>query len=278
MNVWPFARRDRRTYGADAVVTGAGSGIGRAFAIELSRRDGRVVCADIDIGSAQQTSTLITSKGGDAIAIQCDVADARQVLDLANVAEGWFGNSVSLMINNAGIGTGGTVVGETPLDDWYRTIEVNLWGVIHGCHVLAPRLRERGSGGIINVASAASFGAGPRMAAYNVSKAGVLSLSETLAAELSGTGVTITVLCPTLVKTNINDNTAITESAAQLADTLMKWIGSSPQSIAQTTLDAHDRGQLHVMPQLDAKVAWQLKRLAPGAFTRALGVIERIAS
>ncbi|NMN99176.1 SDR family NAD(P)-dependent oxidoreductase [Antrihabitans stalactiti] len=278
MHVWPFPRPDRRTYGADAVVTGAGSGIGRAFAVELSRRGGRVVCADIDATSARETSTLIRSEGGEALDIECDVADASQVLNLADASEQWLESPVSLVINNAGIGTGGNVIGETPLIDWQRTIDINLLGVIHGCHVFTPRLRAYGSGGIINVASAASFGAAPRMAAYNVSKAGVLALSETLAAELSGAGVAVTVLCPTLVKTNINDNAAITESAAHLATTLMKLIGSSPESIVRTTLDAHDRGQLHVMPQLDAKVAWQLKRLAPGTYTRALGLIERVAN
>ena len=111
------------------------------------------------------------------------------------------------MINNAGVGAGGAAIGDAPLDDWVWTLGINLWGPIHGCHVFTPILREAGPShaprGIINVASAAAFGAAPGMAAYNVSKAGVLSLSETLAAELSGTAVKVTVLCPTFVKTNI---------------------------------------------------------------------------
>lgn len=99
---------------------------------------------------------------------------------------------------------------------------------------------------------------------------------ETLAAELSGTGVTVTVLCPTFVKTNIVDNPRIEESAATLAANLMKWTGVSPESVARTTLDAHDRGQLYVLPQLDAKILWQLKRTMPGTFTHAMGLIQRI--
>ena len=89
------------------------------------------------------------------------------------------------------------------------------------------------------------------MGAYNVSKAGVLALSETLSAELSGTGVGVTVLCPTFVKTNIVDNPYIEESAAKLAANLMKWTGVSPENLVERkTLDANDHGQLHVLPRL----------------------------
>ena len=263
----------RRTAGADAVVTGAGSGIGRAFACEIAKRGGRVVCADIDDVSAKETADMI---GARALSLVCDVSDGEAVAALADAAEDWFGRSVDIVVNNAGIGAGGVVVGEMSMDLWRRTIDVNLWGVVHGCHVFAPRMRAAGRGGIVNVASAASFAAAPRMAAYNVSKAGVLALSETLAAELSGTGVAVTVLCPTFVKTNIVNPDTIDDAAAALATAAMKWVGVSPESVARAALDALDRGQLHVVPQLDAKLIWQTKRLVPATYTRALGVIERI--
>ena len=157
---------------------------------------------------------------------------------LAKEAQAWFGGPPTLVINNAGVGAGGTPIGETDIDDWNWVLGINLWGPIHGCHVFAPILREAGQpAGIINVASAAAFGAAPGMAAYNVSKAGVLSLSETLAAELSGTGVNVTVLCPTFVKTNIVDAGRITDKSTQLADRLMRWTGFSPQRVARTCLD-----------------------------------------
>ena len=263
-----------RTARADAVVTGAGSGIGRAFALEIARRGGRVVCADIDDVAAKKTAEKI---GDRAVPHVCDVGDADAVVELADAAERWFGRPADLVVNNAGIGAGGVVIGEMGLDLWRKTIDVNLWGVVHGCHVFAPRMRAAGRGGIINVGSAASFAAAPRMAAYNVSKAAVLALSETLAAELSGTGVGVTVLCPTFVRTNIVNPDTIGEAAARLATTAMKWTGVSPDSVARSALDGLDRGQLHVVPQLDAKVIWQAKRLLPATYTRALGVVERIA-
>lgn len=263
----------RRSARADAVVTGAGSGIGRAFAAEIARRGGRVVCADIDDVRATETADLI---GESALPWLCDVADADAVATMADAAQDWFGKPADVLVNNAGIGAGGVVIGELPMDLWRRTIDINLWGVIHGCHVFAPRMRAVGRGGIINVGSAASFAAAPRMAAYNVSKAGVLALSETLAAELSGTGVGVTVLCPTFVKTNIIDPRTSDERAVQVATAAMKWTGVSPDSVAGAALDALDRGQLHVVPQLDAKLIWQAKRLVPATYTRALGVVERI--
>ena len=85
-------------------------------------------------------------------------------------------------------------------------------------------------------------------------------------------------LCPTFVKTNIANNPQIEESAARLATNLMRWTGISPDQVARTTLNAHDRGQIYVVPQLDAKILWQLKRALPGPFTRALGLVERMAS
>jgi len=270
---------------ARAVVTGAASGIGQAFAVELARRGSTVVVSDIDMVGAKRTVDLITDHGGKAAAVHCDVSRLEQVRALAEAAEDFFGAPPTLVVNNAGVGAGGPLIGDTPIDDWRWTLGINLWGPIHGCHVFAPILREearKGNGshraGIINVASAASFGAAPRMAAYNVSKAGVLSLSETLAAELAGTGVHVSVLCPTFVKTNIVDNGRINERSSTAASTLMRWTGMSSAKVARICLDTHDRGGLYVLPQLDAKIGWQIKRTVPGLYTRAVGLLERVGS
>lgn len=265
---------------ASAVVTGAGSGIGAAFAAELGRRGGAVVCSDIDQAAAQQTADVITEHGGKAIAIHCDVSRFDEVHALAEQSQAWFAAAPTLVINNAGVGAGGAAIGDALLDDWAWTLGINLWGPIHGCHVFTPILRDvepsRTPRGIINVASAAAFGAAPGMAAYNVSKAGVLSLSETLAAELAGTPVRVTVLCPTFVKTNILESGRISEQSSELAAKLMRWTGLSAEKVARSCLDAHDRGELYCMPQFDAKVGWNIKRLAPQAYTRTAGLLSRI--
>ena len=273
-----FGSSRKRSRDAAAVITGAGSGIGAAFAVELARRGGRVVCSDIDETSARATADAIVDAGGEALATRCDVGAVDDVTGLAAVAGDWFDGPPTLVINNAGVGAGGTAIGEAPLDDWHWVLGINLWGPIHGCHVFAPILKEAGYGGIINVASAAAFGAAPGMAAYNVSKAGVLSLSETLAAELSGTGVAVTVLCPTFVKTNIVDAGRITTKSTHVADRLMRWTGFSPDRVARSCLDTLDRGGLYCMPQPDARIGWGVKRFVPTVYTRAAGLTTRVTT
>lgn len=263
------------SYGADAVVTGAGSGIGRAFAIEIARRGGRVVCADISLERAEETVRLLASAGS-GYAVQCDVADRSQVEDLALFAELEFGGAPTVVINNAGVGIGGQPVGNVGLENWNWALSINLWGVIHGCETFVPQLRAAGRGGVINVASAAGFAAAPAMGPYNVGKAGVMSLSETLAAELSGTGVRVSVLCPTFVKTNVAVDGRITAKSSELAQKLMRWTGFSPERVAVGTLDAFDKGRLYVVPQLDAKAIWLAKRLAPALYARGAGLLNRL--
>lgn len=268
----------KRSHGARAVVTGAGSGIGAAFAAELHRRGGQILCSDIDEDAAHATARAITELGGRATAVRCDVSGISDVERLAEKAQTWFDGPPTLVINNAGVGAGGQPIGEVPLDDWHWVLDVNLWGPIHGCHVFTPLLRDAGYGGVINVASAAAFGAAPGMAAYNVSKAGVLSLSETLAAELSGSGVNVTVLCPTFVKTNIVESGRISTQSTHRAQRLMKWTGFSPQRVARMCLDTHDRGGLYCMPQPDARIGWGIKRFTPTVYTRAVGLTTRVTN
>jgi NAD(P)-dependent dehydrogenase (short-subunit alcohol dehydrogenase family) len=278
--IGPFRRSNKVSHNALAVVTGAGSGIGAAFATELARRGGRVVCSDINEVAAEKTASAITGNGGDAIAIPCDVTQFDDVSKLAAQSESWLGDAPTLVINNAGVGSGGAPIGELPLDDWHWVLGINLWGPIHGCHVFAPILRTAEPSnrprGIINVASAAAFGAVPSMAAYNVSKAGTLSLSETLAAELSGTAVKVTVLCPTFVKTNIIESGRIPDRTTQFANKIMRWTGLSAEKVARVCLDNHDRGELYCMPQIEAKIGWNIKRLVPGTYTRGMGLVSRV--
>ena len=277
----PFGSSPKRSHGAAAVITGAGSGIGAAFATELARRGSRVVCSDVDEASSRATADAIAATGGHATSVRCDVSRIEDVQHLAEEAQAWFDGPPSLVINNAGVGAGGAPIGEIELDDWNWVLGINLWGPINGCQVFTPILRNASQpGGIINVASAAAFGAAPGMAAYNVSKAGVLSLSETLAAELSGTGIDVTVLCPTFVKTNIlisgGKSGAISARSTQLADRLMRWTGFSPERIARTCLDTNDRGGLYCMPQPDARIGWGIKRFTPTVYTRAVGLTNRV--
>jgi NAD(P)-dependent dehydrogenase (short-subunit alcohol dehydrogenase family) len=279
--IGPFGKSPKVSHNSRAVVTGAGSGIGAAFAVELAKRGGRVVCSDIDEVAAKRTVSAVTDHGGEGVAIACDVTQLGDVHELAAQSQSWFGAAPTLVINNAGVGSGGAPIGELSIEDWQWVLSINLWGPIHGCHVFAPILRSAEPTniprGIINVASAAAFGAAPSMAAYNVSKAGALSLSETLAAEMSGSGVRVTALCPTFVKTNILESGRLSNETNQFAHKIMRWTGISADKVARTCLDAHDRGDLYCMPQLEAKIGWSIKRLVPGTYTRAIGLVARVS-
>lgn len=261
---------------AAAIITGAGSGIGRSFAYEVVRRGGQVICADIDEARAQQVASSLQALGGKAISRQCDVGDAAHMASLSDQAENLLGRPVTLVINNAGVGLGGAI-GEVSLDDWHWCMNVNLWGVIHGCHFFVPRLRDLGYGGIINVASAAAFGAAPEMSTYNVTKAGVLALSETLAAELTGTGVRVTALCPTVVPTNIVNDGRLPESRRKMAHAAMtRFALTTADKVARQTLDALDRGELYMLPQIDGRLAWRFKRMTPRLYARTVGEVYRL--
>ncbi|SDW01229.1 SDR family NAD(P)-dependent oxidoreductase [Marinobacter mobilis] len=263
---------------ANAVVTGAGSGIGRAFALEIGRRGGAVLCSDIVLAAAEETAALVRQRGGQAWACHCDVSDLDQVEAMACRADEVLPAPVDLVINNAGVGVGGTPIGEVAIDDWHWTLGINLWGVIHGSHVFVPRLRKAGRGGIINVASTAGFSAAPLMGPYNVTKAGALALTETLAAELAGSGVAVTALCPTLVKTNINANGRIVGDSSRLFDRLMARFGMSAERVVNDALNALDRGDLYVMPQFDARMIWRAKRLVPRTYAMGTGLINRFGA
>ncbi|MBL7252647.1 SDR family NAD(P)-dependent oxidoreductase [Alloalcanivorax sp. C16-2] len=260
---------------ARAVVTGAGSGIGRAFALQLARRGGRVVCADLDADAAEATAAAIRDQGGEALMVACDVSRLEQVEALAERAAEWFGEEPDLVINNAGVGAGGKRIGDIPMEDWHWVMGVNMWGVIHGCHVFAPRLRGLSRAGIINVCSTASFAAAPSMGPYNASKAAVLAVSETLAAESAGSGLKVTALCPTVVKTNIFTSGRIDDSVTPLMNRWVSLTGVSAEGVVRTTLKALDKGRLYVLPQIDARLIWRAKRYVPALYARGAGLLSR---
>lgn len=266
------------SHNAAAVVTGAGSGIGKAFAIELARRGGRVVCSDINVQSVQSTVEVILQEGGQALAVGCDVTKLKNVQSLAADAEKWLNGPIDLVINNAGVGIGGSPIGEIPIKDWKWVVDINMWGVVYGCHVFAPLLRKQSKGAIINVCSTASFAAAPLMGPYNLTKAAVLALSETLSAELAGTGVSVTALCPTFVKTNIVADGRISSSQSNAAKALLERTGVTPESIVKTTLKGLDKKQLYVLPQIDARIIWRIKRIAPISYSRGTKIIGKMAA
>ena len=251
---------------AACVVTGAGSGFGRHVSLALATRGARIVVSDVNQESLAETAEMVRGKGGTAIAMACDVRDAAQVEAIVQRSKKEWG-AVDVLVNNAGVAVVGPV-GTVSLEDWKLEVDINLWGVIYGCHFAVPIMREQGRGWILNVASAAGLIAPPEMGPYNVTKAGVVALSETLKGELDGTGVLASALCPTFFRTNIHKaqrgSSELKDKASNLVEN-SKW---SADEIAAIALRGLERGQLYIIPQTDGKVAWGMKRVFGGGFPR----------
>jgi len=255
--------------GARAVITGAGSGFGRALALELGARGGSLVLSDIEPKTADETARLARARGAASVTVlACDVTKLEDVEALAAACEG----TIDLVVNNAGVSSGG-FVGDLPMEDWRWTLEVDLFGVIHGCHVFVPLLKKQGSGHVLNVASAAGLLCAPRMAAYNAAKAGVIAISETLATELIGTGVGVTVLCPTFFKTDIvNAGRFADPETRKLADMLMSR-GRPVEEVVLAALESVERDELYAVPMADARWLWRFKRALPSVYRVLTGKV-----
>jgi NAD(P)-dependent dehydrogenase (short-subunit alcohol dehydrogenase family) len=251
------------------VVTGAGSGLGRALCLELARRQARVLAADIDLLSAQETVRLVEQAGGQGLAVTCDVTRPEQVEELANTAEATWGG-VDLVVNNAGVASAG-LIGEVALEEWRRVIEVNLYGVVHGCHTFVPRFKRQGSGHVLNIASAAGLVYSANFGPYGASKAAVVALSESLACELAGTGVGVTVACPTFFRTRIVEQGYFPNERMRAAtQKLLDRASLSAEGVARACLEAVEHNTLYAIPMADGRWMWRLRRLSPTAFVRLM--------
>jgi NAD(P)-dependent dehydrogenase (short-subunit alcohol dehydrogenase family) len=195
--------------GRVAVITGAGSGLGREFANEAARLDMKLVLADVDAHALEQATSALQAGGADVLAMVCDVRKAAHVEELADAAMIRY-DGVHLLFNNAGVGTAG-LVWEYTEADWEWVLGVNLWGVIHGVRVFTPLMLDAArrdpdyEGHIVNTASMAGLLVPPVMGPYNVSKHAVVALSETLYHDLRLVDATVkaSVLCPYFVPTAI---------------------------------------------------------------------------
>jgi NAD(P)-dependent dehydrogenase (short-subunit alcohol dehydrogenase family) len=264
-------------------ITGAGSGIGRATAVEFARnRATTVVVTDIDEGAARDTMALIRGKAGLAHAYHLDVTDPDEwehVVDTVCASHG----VPDVLVNNAGIAVSGSFFDHTPAD-WDRQIGVNLFGVVHGCRTVGQRMVDRGRGGhIVNIASAAAYTPVPVLPAYCVSKAGVKMLSECLRSELAPHGIGVTAICPGFINTNIGANgTAVglgdeqVERGKRLLERVQEIDARLPVHVADPrevalAVKAAVRLDLSVVPvRPESWLGYTLSRLSPGLARRTM--------
>lgn len=246
-----------------AVITGAGGGLGRAFALNLARRGARIVVSDIDGQAAERTAAEVRDAGGEAAAVACDVRVFADVEGLAHLAEARFGG-VDLLVNNAGVAVSGKIGTVSPAD-WKWVLDINVLGVAHGLEAFMPRFQAQGSGYVVNVASAAGLISTSNLGPYNTSKAAVVAMSETLAAETRGTNIHVTVLCPTFFQTNImNSGRGTTDAASQrVVKKLMERSKLQADDVARIALEHVERNELFCVPMADGRMMWRIKRAMP---------------
>jgi NAD(P)-dependent dehydrogenase (short-subunit alcohol dehydrogenase family) len=248
-----------RTFGGKvAVVTGGGSGIGRALALALAREGARVVVADVDEAAAAETVRLVATTGADGLAVPVDVADRGQVESLADRVFDRYG-ATHVLCNNAGVVVHGALQSAT-WEDWQWVVGVNLWGVVHGLLAFVPRMIAGGEGGhVVNTASMAGLIASQGLGVYNTTKYAVVGLSETLAKDLRPHRIGVTVVCPMGVATRIreagrNRPAALRNASGGPAGSELTLIGRTlaPDEVAAQTLAAVRAGALYVITHDEA--------------------------
>lgn len=261
----------------NAVVTGAGSGLGRALAIRLASDGWSVGIGDVDAAGAQETSRMVRQAGGAVAVSVFDVRDSEEFESAVRTLAGELG-PVALLINNAGIAVAG-LTGDVDPADWRRALEINVMGCVNGCHVAVPMMKENGGGHIVNVASAAGYVCLPEMGPYNVSKAAVIALSETLRSEVSPYGIGVTVACPTFFNTGLAGAMVYTDEWQKgFTDSAFTNARMQTDEVARRILAAASRNRLYALPQFAARWTRVTKRLSPSLHHAALGLVCRSGS
>lgn len=260
------------------MVTGAGKGIGRATARELATRGAHVAGCDTDLVALEQTLADCRALGARTLGAGVDVGDAAAVRGFAQQVERDLGPCYCL-VSNAGVGVAGGFF-DTTDEDWEWLLRVNLWGAIHAARAFGPLLQARGEGRIVNVASASGFCNLPSLTAYGTTKYALVGLSEALRAELLPSGVMVSVVCPSLVRTSILQAARIRgaedEAARRRAlQALYDRRGLAPESVAKAIVNAAESGRALVPVSTEAWLLYAMKRLAPSALPWLLRAAQR---
>lgn len=265
----------------NAIVTGGASGLGRAIALRLARDGWHVAVCDLNDAGSAETVALVEAAGGTGQVEHLDVTDPQAWADLRDRLQAQW-SRLDLLVNNAGVAGAGEV-GKFSLDDWHWIIDINLYNGIYGCHYFVDWLKANPNGAhIINTASMAALASAPGMAGYNVSKAGMLSLSETLYVELKRHNVGVTVLCPAFFATNLlNQGRWAQDNLKKVAERAFQVSKLTADQVADQAIRAMHRKQLYVVLPFSSRIHWWIKRLMPQRFfkmvSRLIDSANRIA-
>ena len=263
-----FPQLSRRFPRRRAFITGAGNGLGLELVNALAHDGWTIGLFDRNVERLAVVEAALSAAEIPVIAYPGDVTQADELTVAVNSFAGSH-DGLDVMINNAGVAASGGIMDIT-VEDWRWIIDINLMGVVHGCRAAIPHLQRNGTGLLLNIASAAAFAAAPGMSSYNATKAAVLSLSETLAAELRCTGIQVSVVMPGFFKTGLLESFRGNEDLRAHAKQLMDRSTYTAADVARDILTMSARGKLHIVVRRDARNYWRLKRWLPATFIAAL--------
>jgi NADP-dependent 3-hydroxy acid dehydrogenase YdfG len=256
--------------GKVAVVTGAGSGIGQALAIELARSGAKVAISDVDVEGLAATEERLKAIGAPVRSDRLDVTEREAFLSYADAVNDHFG-TVNQIYNNAGIAFTGDIE-ISQFKDIERVMDVDYWGVVNGTKAFLPHLIASGDGHVVNISSVFGLFSVPGQAAYNSAKFAVRGFTEALRQEmiLAGHPVKVTTVHPGGIKTAIARNSTAAEGleVAELAQAFDKLARTSPQKAARIILDAVRKNKARVLVGPDAKVLDIVVRLTGSGYQR----------
>ena len=254
--------------GRAIVITGAASGIGRHLAFECARRGAHLLLADIDPTGLDETCAAARALGAEVSSRQVDTGSEASIAALAAAAHDIFG-AIDVLINNAGVGLVAPVAA-LDSDDAHWLMNINFWGVVHGCRAFLPQLKSRPEAVIVNISSIFAMISVPTQSIYNASKAAVRAFSDALREELRDTPVRVLCVHPGGIRTNIVNNARVTDTAMlgmsvekMRANFLEKMAPTSAEDAALAIVGAIERGRTRLLIGNDARVADLLFRLAP---------------
>ena len=263
--------------GRVAAITGAGSGIGRALAVELARRGAHLALSDIDEAGLAETVSLCEGSGVKVTSQKVDVADRAAVFAWADQVVADHG-AVNLIFNNAGVALGATIEAMS-YEDFEWLMGINFWGVVHGTKAFLPHLKAAGEGHIVNMSSVFGLISIPSQSAYNAAKFGVRGFTDALRMELDADdcGVSSTTIHPGGIKTNIARNARMDDSVTAFAGSkeearrnFDRIAMTSPEKAARQILAAVQADRRRALIGHDAKVIDLISRLPAGLYQRAV--------
>jgi NAD(P)-dependent dehydrogenase (short-subunit alcohol dehydrogenase family) len=244
----------RRLVGRVAVVTGAGSGIGRAIALRLGAEGASVTVADWAVEGGEATAKLIQSAGGRARFVACDVAEEAAVRDLMETTVASEGG-IDALVSNAGIPGSNVRVDELDVAEWDQVLAVNLRGVFLCAKHAIPSMRQRGQGAIVNIASTFGMVGAHHAAAYAASKGGVIALTRQLAVDYGPDNIRVNAVCPGYVDTDMSGRRARMDPAAATAAKATREAAAALQPLGRQAETSEIAGAVAFLVSDDASFA-----------------------